>query len=44
MSYVERFAQAVRGRSEIRTIPGAGHLAELDKPQEVAAAILAWTA
>jgi pimeloyl-ACP methyl ester carboxylesterase len=24
-------------------IPGAGHLAELDKPDEVAAAILGWT-
>jgi len=23
-------------------IPGAGHLAELDKPDEVAAAILRW--
>jgi pimeloyl-ACP methyl ester carboxylesterase len=43
-STVERFARALQGRSEIRTIPGAGHLAELDKPQEVAAAILAWTA
>ena len=43
-SYVERFARALPGRSEIRVIPGAGHLAELDKPQEVAAAILAWTA
>lgn len=43
-SYVERFAKAVSGESEIHTIPGAGHLAELDKPQEVAAAILAWTA
>jgi pimeloyl-ACP methyl ester carboxylesterase len=43
-SYVERIARAIGGRSEIRTIPGAGHLAELDKPQEVAAAILAWTA
>ena len=31
------------GKSEIRVIPGAGHLAELDKPDEVAAAILAWT-
>jgi pimeloyl-ACP methyl ester carboxylesterase len=42
--YVERFARALRGRNEIRTIPGAGHLAELDRPREVAAAILAWTA
>jgi pimeloyl-ACP methyl ester carboxylesterase len=43
-SYADRFAKAVAGRSEIVTIPGAGHLAELDKPQEVAAAILRWTA
>ncbi len=32
-STVERFARAIAGRSEIRAIPGAGHLAELDKPQ-----------
>jgi pimeloyl-ACP methyl ester carboxylesterase len=43
-SYADRFAAAIRGRSEIATIPGAGHLAELDKPDEVAAAILRWTA
>jgi pimeloyl-ACP methyl ester carboxylesterase len=43
-SYAERFARGTAGRSEIRTIAGAGHLAELDKPDEVAAAILAWTA
>jgi pimeloyl-ACP methyl ester carboxylesterase len=43
-SYVERIAGLIAGQSEIRTIPGAGHLAELDKPQETAAAILAWTA
>ncbi len=43
-SYFERFAHALAGRSEIRTIADAGHLAELDKPQDVAAAILAWTA
>jgi pimeloyl-ACP methyl ester carboxylesterase len=42
-SYADRFAAAIAGRSEIRTIPGAGHLAELDKPDEVGAAILAWT-
>ena len=42
--YADRFAAAIAGRTEIRTIPGAGHLAELDKPDEVAAAILAWTA
>jgi pimeloyl-ACP methyl ester carboxylesterase len=42
-SYAERFAAAIAGRTEIVTIPGAGHLAELDKPDEVAAAILQWT-
>src|SRR5216684_4665650 len=42
-SYADRFARFIAGQSEIRVIPGAGHLAELDKPDEVAAAILAWT-
>ncbi|HJU17432.1 MAG TPA: alpha/beta fold hydrolase [Stellaceae bacterium] len=42
-STIERFAREI-GHSEIRVIPGAGHLAELDKPQDAAAAILAWTA
>jgi pimeloyl-ACP methyl ester carboxylesterase len=41
-SYAERIATGLSGRSEIRVIPGAGHLAELDKPDEVAAAILGW--
>jgi abhydrolase domain-containing protein 6 len=43
-SYAERFASGISGKTEIRTIPGAGHLAELDQPDAVAAAILAWTA
>lgn len=43
-SYARRFAAGIAGRSEIQTIAGAGHLAELDKPEEVAAAILRWTA
>ena len=43
-SYEDRLAAAIAGRTEITTIPGAGHLAELDKPDEVAAAILRWTA
>lgn len=42
--YLDRFTQGIAGRTEIKTIPGAGHLAELDRPEEVAAAILAWTA
>ena len=41
-SYADSFAKAIAGRSEITTIPGAGHLAELDKPDEVAAAIVGW--
>lgn len=42
-SYADRFAVTIAGRTEITTIPGAGHLAELDKPDGVAAAILRWT-
>jgi pimeloyl-ACP methyl ester carboxylesterase len=42
-SYAGKFAGAIPGRTETRIIPGAGHLAELDKPDEVAAAILEWT-
>jgi pimeloyl-ACP methyl ester carboxylesterase len=42
-SYADRFSQAIAGRSEIRIIAGAGHLAELDRPDEVAAAIIGWT-
>jgi pimeloyl-ACP methyl ester carboxylesterase len=41
--YADRFAAAIGGRTKVTTIPGAGHLAELDKPDEVAAAILRWT-
>ncbi len=39
-SYADKFAHGIDGKTEIRVIPGAGHLAELDKPDEVAAAIL----
>ena len=42
--YADRFAKGISGPARIRTIPGAGHLAELDRPAEVAAAILEWTA
>jgi pimeloyl-ACP methyl ester carboxylesterase len=40
--YADRFAAAIAGRTEITTVAGAGHLAELDKPDEVGAAILRW--
>jgi pimeloyl-ACP methyl ester carboxylesterase len=39
-SYANVFAEAINAKTEIKIIPGAGHLAELDKPGEVAAAIL----
>jgi pimeloyl-ACP methyl ester carboxylesterase len=42
-SYADKFTRAIAGKNEIRVIPGAGHLAELDKPDEVAEAILEWT-
>jgi pimeloyl-ACP methyl ester carboxylesterase len=42
-SYADRFAAAIAGETRTTTIPGAGHLAELDKPDEVAAEILRWT-
>ena len=43
-SYADRFAGGIAGRSEIKVIADAGHLAELDRPDEVARAILGWTA
>jgi pimeloyl-ACP methyl ester carboxylesterase len=42
-SYADRFAAGIAGKTEIRVIPGAGHLAELDQPEAAAEAILAWT-
>ena len=42
-SYAQRFAEQLGGESKISVIPGAGHLAELDQPDAVAAAILEWT-
>lgn len=41
-SYAGRIAGALKGKSELRTIAGAGHLAELDQPGAVAEAILDW--
>jgi pimeloyl-ACP methyl ester carboxylesterase len=42
-SYAEKFASGISGKTQIKTIAGAGHLAELDKPAEVAQAILSFT-
>lgn len=38
-TYAETFAAGIAGPTTIRIIEGAGHLAELDQPQRVAAAI-----
>ncbi|HYZ22761.1 MAG TPA: alpha/beta fold hydrolase [Rhodopila sp.] len=43
-AYAEVFARGIAGPTEVKTIQGAGHLAELDKPAEVAAAVLGFTA
>jgi pimeloyl-ACP methyl ester carboxylesterase len=37
--YLQRFADGIAGAARIATIAGAGHLAELDRPAETAAAI-----
>jgi pimeloyl-ACP methyl ester carboxylesterase len=39
-SYARAIAEKIKGSSETVIVAGAGHLAELDKPDEVAAAIL----
>ena len=43
-AYADTFAKGIAGKTEVKVISGAGHLAELDKPAEVAQAILAFTA
>jgi len=43
-SYADRFATAITGDTEIKVIPDAGHLAELDQPTAVAEAIVGWMA
>jgi pimeloyl-ACP methyl ester carboxylesterase len=42
-SYANRIAKAIKARTEIKIVPRAGHLAELDQPDAVAAAILGFT-
>ena len=41
-SYAAKISKAIKGKSEIKTIANAGHLAELDQPEAVAAAISAF--
>lgn len=40
-SYADRFAAAIGGKTTLATIPGAGHLADLDAPDALADAVLA---
>ena len=40
--YARRYADALGGGARIERVPGAGHLAELDAPDEVARRILAF--
>jgi len=42
--YAERFASRISGKTEIRIIPGAGHLADLDAPEAVCQAVLEFCA
>jgi pimeloyl-ACP methyl ester carboxylesterase len=42
-SYAATIASAITGSTETVIIPGAGHLAELDRPDEVAAAVVRFT-
>jgi pimeloyl-ACP methyl ester carboxylesterase len=39
-SYAKRFADGIRGKTQVRSIEGAGHLADLDAPDKVADAVL----
>jgi pimeloyl-ACP methyl ester carboxylesterase len=43
-SYADTIKKAIRAKCEVRVVKGAGHLAELDRPDDVAKAILEWTA
>ncbi len=42
-AYAQKFANGIAGPTSFKIVPGAGHLAELDKPAEVAAEILNFT-
>jgi pimeloyl-ACP methyl ester carboxylesterase len=43
-SYAKRFAAGIAGKTEIRSIAGAGHRADLDAPDETAEAVLRFLA
>lgn len=41
-AYSRLFASGIKAEREVRTIPGAGHLADLDQPDAVADAVAGW--
>jgi pimeloyl-ACP methyl ester carboxylesterase len=41
--YADKFAKLISGKTEIKLISEAGHLAEFDEPDQVVNAILQWT-
>ena len=43
-SYAARIADAISGSATVRLVPGAGHMAEFDRPDEVAEAIAEFVA
>ncbi len=43
-SYAKRFADALGAPAEVRQLPGAGHMAELDAPEALSEAVLAFLA
>lgn len=44
VSYAKRFANAIGGWTEVREVPGAGHLVEIDQPEAAAESVLAFLA
>jgi pimeloyl-ACP methyl ester carboxylesterase len=43
VAYADKFAKGIAGPTTVKIVAGAGHLAELDKPAEVAREILEFT-
>jgi len=43
VAYADKFAKGIAGPTTVKIVAGAGHLAELDRPTEVAREILEFT-
>jgi pimeloyl-ACP methyl ester carboxylesterase len=41
-SYAKRFADGIRGKTQVASVEGAGHLADLDAPDAAATAVLSF--